>query len=72
MKTLMSILLGVLMTAGPVMTDGAWSYDSYLLTVQQLRSGLSKAPSPDKKGFVSSTCVTQEQAPAQFPGRISI
>ena len=52
MKTLVSILLGLLMTAGLVMTDGAWSYHSYLLTVQQLRSGLSKAPSPDKKGFV--------------------
>jgi rhodanese-related sulfurtransferase len=27
------------------------AYHSYLLTVQQLRAGLMKAPAPDKKGF---------------------
>jgi rhodanese-related sulfurtransferase len=33
-------------------SEGAWSYHSYLLSVQQLRTGLTKAPSPEKKGFV--------------------
>ena len=32
--------------------DAVWSYHSYLLTVQQLRTGLAKAPSMDRKGFV--------------------
>ncbi len=52
MKRFMVTLIGFVITAGFVLTDGAWSYHSYLLTVQQLRSGLAKAPSPDKKGFV--------------------
>jgi len=33
-------------------TSQVWSYHSYLLTVQQLKEGLAKASTPDKKGFV--------------------
>lgn len=50
MKKFMFILC--MFIAGLVLSEGAWSYHSYLLTVQQLQSGLSKAPSADKKGFV--------------------
>lgn len=52
MNKLMLLMVGFLVAAGLLFSEGAWSYHSYLLTVQQLRSGLSKAPSTDKKGFV--------------------
>jgi phage shock protein E len=52
MKTFLCVLSGCLLTVALLVADTAWSYHSYLLTVQQLRSGLSKAPSPDRKGFV--------------------
>lgn len=52
MKSFTAAALGCLLAAGLMWGERAWSYHSYLLTVQQLQSGLSKAPSPDKKGFV--------------------
>jgi len=52
MKRLMVVFVGMLLAVALGWTDGAWSYHSYLLTVQQLRAGLAKAASPDKKGFV--------------------
>lgn len=47
-----AIALIGLLVAGLVFTEGAWSYHSYLLTVQQLQSGLSKARSGAQKGFI--------------------
>lgn len=35
-----------------VLSEATWSYHSYLLSVQQLRAGLMKAPSMAQKGFV--------------------
>jgi len=52
MKSSSVVALGCMLAAGLVWSEGAWSYHSYLLTVQQLQSGLSKARSGDKKGFV--------------------
>lgn len=52
MKRSLLILFGSLLLACLGWNEGAWSYHSYLLSVQQLQSGLAKAPSPDKKGFV--------------------
>lgn len=52
MKRLLLILLGCVLAADLAWNEVAWSYHSYLLSVQQLQSGLAKAPSPDKKGFV--------------------
>ena len=52
MKSLTAAALGCVLAAGLLWGERAWSYHSYLLTVQQLQSGLSKAPSQDKKGFV--------------------
>lgn len=52
MKYWHGLIIGGVLVAGLVFSDGAWSYHSYLLTVQQLRAGLAKAPSPEKKGFV--------------------
>jgi rhodanese-related sulfurtransferase len=52
MKPLTYIILGCALMGGLLLGERAWSYHSYLLTVQQLRSGLAKAPSMDKKGFI--------------------
>lgn len=52
MKPFRMLLAGCLVAAGLMWSEGAWSYHSYLLTVQQLQSGLAKAASPNKKGFV--------------------
>lgn len=52
MKRFVVTLCGLLLVVGLVLSDGAWSYHSYLLSVQQLREGLMKAPSPKQKGFV--------------------
>jgi rhodanese-related sulfurtransferase len=41
-----------MLAVGLLWGEQAWSYHAYLLTVQQLQSGLSKAPFLDKKGFV--------------------
>ena len=52
MKSYFVAVLGGMLVAGLVLSEGAWSYHSYSLTVQQLQSGLSKAPSMGKKGFI--------------------
>jgi phage shock protein E len=52
MKSGIVVALGCLLAAGLVVSEGAWSHHSYLLTVQQLQSGLSKVRSGDKKEFV--------------------
>ncbi len=40
------------LVAGLVFSDGAWSYHSYLLSVQQLQASLAKAGPANHKGFV--------------------
>ena len=40
------------MIACLAMFEAGWSYHSYLLSVKQLRAGLTKAPSMAQKGFV--------------------
>jgi rhodanese-related sulfurtransferase len=52
MKSHFAAAMGCMLVAGLVLSEGAWSYHSYLLTVQQLQSGLSKARSERKKGFI--------------------
>jgi rhodanese-related sulfurtransferase len=52
MKSFTLWVFACMVAAGLLWSQGAWSYHSYLLTVQQLQSGLAKASSPDKKGFV--------------------
>jgi phage shock protein E len=51
MKRFVATICGLVLAVGLSM-DGAWSYHSYLLSVQQLQAGLTKAPSPTHKGFV--------------------
>ncbi len=51
MKTFTVWLFASVVAASFLWSEGAWSYHSYLLTVQQLQAGLAKAPAPDKKGF---------------------
>jgi rhodanese-related sulfurtransferase len=52
MKRFLLFMIGLITIAGLVTAGSVWSYHSYLLTVQQLRAGLTKAPSMDRKGFV--------------------
>jgi rhodanese-related sulfurtransferase len=52
MKFYVTVALAWLVGAGLILSDGAWSYHSYLLTVQQLQGGLSKARSANKKDFI--------------------
>jgi rhodanese-related sulfurtransferase len=52
MKSYLATALGCLLAAGLVWSEPVWPHHSYLLNVQQLRSGLSNAQSPDRKGFV--------------------
>lgn len=53
-----------------VLTIGTVSADhSYLLTVQQLRTGMNKAASPDRKGFVLIDVRSpEEHAGGYIPG----
>jgi phage shock protein E len=69
MKQSLIIICGMLLIAALVVTDGAWSYHSYLLSVQQLQSGLAKARSADQKGFVLIDVRSPEEHNAGFiPG----
>ena len=65
--TAMSLGLGLLLVwAG---SQGVSANHSYLLTVQQLKAGLAKAPSPSAKGFVLIDVRTSEEHAAGFiPG----
>ena len=45
-------LIAIALFVGLVVATSAWSYHSYLLSVQQLQAGLAKAQSPAAKGFV--------------------
>jgi rhodanese-related sulfurtransferase len=63
----MSLGLGLLLVwAG---SQGVSANHSYLLTVQQLKAGLAKAPSPSAKGFFLIDVRTSEEHAAGFiPG----
>jgi rhodanese-related sulfurtransferase len=52
MKLTAFAALGCLIAVGFVLGEAALAHHSYLLTVQQLQSALSKAPSKTGKGFV--------------------
>jgi rhodanese-related sulfurtransferase len=52
MKSSLAATLACLLAAGLVWSKQAWPHHSYLLTVLQLQSGLSRADSTDTKGFV--------------------
>ena len=62
--TLASLLLLTTVTIGDVS-----AYHSYLLTVQQLRAGLTKGPSMSQKGFILIDVRSAEEHAAGFiPG----
>lgn len=48
------LLLGAAftLTFGMMADRAVWAYHSYVLTVAQLRAGLEKGPSPDRKSFI--------------------
>jgi rhodanese-related sulfurtransferase len=51
------------------MSQDVLAYHSYLLTVQQLRAGLMKAPSPKQKGFVLvDVRSAEEHLSGEIPG----
>ena len=62
--TLVSLLL-----LSTVTISGVSAYHSYLLTVQQLRAGLTKGPSMNQKGFILIDVRSMEEHAAGFiPG----
>ena len=62
--TLASLLLLITVTI-----SGVSAYHSYLLTVQQLRAGLTKGPSTSQKGFtLIDVRSTEEHAAGFIPG----
>ncbi len=52
MMRYLAIALAGLLVTGLIWGERAWPHHTYLLTVQQLQSGIAKASSPDKKGFI--------------------
>jgi len=52
-----------------LVSQGVFAHHSYLLTVQQLRAGLMKAPSVSQKGFVLiDVRSSEEHLSGQIPG----
>lgn len=50
-------------------SSGGWAHHSYLLTVQELKAGLTKAPLPKAKGFFLIDVRTPEEHASGFiPG----
>jgi rhodanese-related sulfurtransferase len=69
MKSFTLMMLGAMIAAGLVLADRGWSYHSYVLTVQQLKAGLAKAPSMDRKGFaLVDVRSPKEHAEGVIPG----
>ncbi len=62
------ILIGLCLLS-TVTISGVSAYHSYLLTVQQLRAGLTKGPSMNQKGFILiDVRSTEEHAAGFIPG----
>ncbi|MCP9471819.1 MAG: rhodanese-like domain-containing protein [Nitrospira sp.] len=69
MKRTVVKLLGCLLVVIFVIGDFAYGYHSYLLTVQQLHSALSKGFSKEEKGFILVDVRTPEEHRAgMIPG----
>ena len=69
MKFATMVVLGCLVMLSLTMENIAGAYHSYLLTVQQLQSALSKASSQAEKGFVLVDVRTPEEHRAgNIPG----
>jgi phage shock protein E len=65
--TLLAAVLLVMLGAAADTT--VWAHHSYLLTVSQLRAGLQKAGSPDRKGFfLIDVRSNEEHATGMIPG----
>ena len=63
------IILASLLLLTTVTIGGVSAYHSYLLTVQQLRAGLTKGPSISQKGFILIDVRSAEEHAAGFiPG----
>lgn len=66
-----SMIIGLVFAValGLGVVSGVSAYHSYLLTVSQLRAGLDKAVSPDRKGFILVDVRSpQEHATGMIPG----
>jgi rhodanese-related sulfurtransferase len=69
MKTRITIIFVVLFLLSAISVGGVAAYHSYLLTVQQLRAGLTKAPSMQQKGFILiDVRSAEEHATGFIPG----
>lgn len=65
---IVAVILGLFLLSA-ISISGVSAHHSYLLTVQQLRAGLTKAPSMPQKGFILIDVRTAEEHTAGFiPG----
>ena len=65
---IVAVVLGLFLLSA-VSISGVSAHHSYLLTVQQLRAGLTKAPSMPQKGFILIDVRSAEEHEAGFiPG----
>jgi phage shock protein E len=65
---IVAVVLGLFLLSG-ISISGVSAHHSYLLTVQQLRTGLTKAPSMSQKGFILiDVRSAEEHATGFIPG----
>ncbi|MGH7232531.1 MAG: rhodanese-like domain-containing protein [Nitrospiraceae bacterium] len=66
---IMTISLAAALAVGLVLSTDISAHHSYVLTVNQLRAGMEKAPSPAKKGFLLIDVRSpEEHATGVIPG----
>jgi phage shock protein E len=69
MYRILLLVVALTLTLGTVADRTVWAYHSYLLTVAQLRAGLEKGTSPDRKPFILIDVRSpQEHATGVIPG----
>lgn len=51
-RAILLVAMGVMLSVVGTWPLAGWAADTYILSVQQLRAGLMKAPTPAAKGFI--------------------
>ena len=69
MSRILLLSVTLMLTLGTMADRAVWAHHSYLLTVAQLRAGLEKGTSPDRKPFILIDVRSpQEHATGVIPG----